>query len=356
MAATPGNVSGVTPFPDSCSGLSLAAGEALAGTASTAAGYLLLEHGGPWGAKVMRDAVFPGPGGDGLGGRLQELLTPLGVTPLLVRRCGARHGVPSPATVMLVALGAAGGHGARRQVTHLGEVAGWDLAAALVTLRAGDVPDGWEPLGTQYLVCTHARRDPCCGRLGRPLAAALTAAVPDRTWEASHLGGHRLAANTLVLPEGVVYGRLNPADVPSLTEAHDGGRLLVGALRGRAALPPPLQAAEIGLRLATGTDAAGALTLLGTAPTTVAPSAGGPAPEPAAPAVHDPVAPAASGPAGAPVAPSTTWVSRWAAGTQVWRVSVDVLPGTGGPRPASCGNEPVAPAVRHEVTSVTAEP
>lgn len=326
----------MTPFPDSCSGLSLAAGETLAGTASTATGYLLLEHGGPWGAKVMRDAVFPGPGGDGLGGRLQAILTPLGVTPLLVRRCGARHGVPYPATVMLVALGAAGGHGAVRQVTHLGEVAGWDLAAALATLRAGTVPDGWEPLGTQYLVCTHARRDPCCGRLGRPLAAALTASVPDRTWEASHLGGHRLAANTLVVPDGVVYGRLTPADVPSLTEAHDGGRLLLGALRGRAALPPPHQAAEIGLRLAAGVDAAGALTFLGAEELG---ATGTPAPERTD--VDD----------GA----ITTWVSRWEAVGRSWKVVVDVVPGTGGPRPASCGDEPVPPAARHEVTSVTAE-
>jgi hypothetical protein len=48
-----------------------------------------------------------------------------------------------------------------------------------------------------YLVCTHGRHDACCAVRGRPVAAALAAAYPERTWECSHIGGDRFAANVV---------------------------------------------------------------------------------------------------------------------------------------------------------------
>ncbi|MPV38466.1 sucrase ferredoxin [Georgenia subflava] len=240
--------------PSACSRLSLDAGEPLAGSASTANGYLVVEHGGPWGAKVLRDAPFADHDGTpvALGEHLARVLAPLGVTTLLARRTGSRHGIPFPATVMLVAVDAAGGHGARTTVGGISEILSWDLPELLARLLGGAVPAGWDRLDTQYLVCTHARRDACCGELGRPLVAALGTRDPGRTWEVSHLGGHRLAASALVLPDGVVYGRLGPDDVPSLVSAHTEGAVLSRSLRGRAALPQPAQAAEIALRRHTG--------------------------------------------------------------------------------------------------------
>jgi len=61
--------------------------------------------------------------------------------------------------------------------------------------------------GHEVLVCTHGRRDRCCGSLGTDLALQLLA-DPDAlgadtaTWRTSHTGGHRFAPTALVFPEG----------------------------------------------------------------------------------------------------------------------------------------------------------
>src|SRR4029079_19427815 len=44
-----------------------------------------------------------------------------------------------------------------------------------------------------YWVCSHGRHDPCCGNRGRPVVASLAARRPECVWQASHLGGWRVA-------------------------------------------------------------------------------------------------------------------------------------------------------------------
>ena len=61
-----------------------------------------------------------------------------------------------------------------------------------------------------YLVCTHGKHDPCCALRGRPVAAAMAQVRPGQVWECSHIGGERFAANVLLLPSGLVYGRVLP--------------------------------------------------------------------------------------------------------------------------------------------------
>ncbi|MDP9443415.1 MAG: sucrase ferredoxin, partial [Actinomycetota bacterium] len=97
-------------------------------------------------------------------------------------------------------------------------------------------------------VCTHGRHDTCCAELGRPLAAALTAARPEHTWECSHIGGDRFAANLLVLPDGLCYGRVPPSRGPGLVREHLAGRVDLDHLRGRSGLAFATQAAEWHLR------------------------------------------------------------------------------------------------------------
>jgi hypothetical protein len=107
----------------------------------------------------------------------------------------------------------------------------------------------WQPWSEPvFAVCTHGRHDACCAERGRPLVAALAAVAPQQTWEVSHIGGDRFAANVLVLPEGLYYGRLAPPDAADLVAAHAAGRLDLGHLRGRTSYPFPVQAAEVYLR------------------------------------------------------------------------------------------------------------
>ena len=62
-----------------------------------------------------------------------------------------------------------------------------------------------------YAVCAHGTHDMCCAIEGRPVAAALDRECPGRSWECSHVGGDRFAANVLVLPTGQQYGQVTDA-------------------------------------------------------------------------------------------------------------------------------------------------
>jgi hypothetical protein len=95
----------------------------------------------------------------------------------------------------------------------------------------------------------------------RPFCAALAQAAPEETWEISHIGGDRFAANALVLPHGLYYGRLEPEDAASFAEKHHAGRLDVEHLRGRSAYAFSVQAAEIHLRRELAEDRIDALRL-----------------------------------------------------------------------------------------------
>ncbi len=95
-----------------------------------------------------------------------------------------------------------------------------------------------------YLVCTHGRHDACCAVRGRPVAAMLTAAYPERTWECSHIGGDRFAANVVVLPHSLFYGQVAPARAVELAKQYDEGAVVPDLLRGSGAFVPPVQAAQ----------------------------------------------------------------------------------------------------------------
>ncbi len=105
------------------------------------------------------------------------------------------------------------------------------------------------------LVCTNGRRDACCAKYGRPLANALAAAsasgaVLADVWECTHLGGDRFAANLLVLPEGLLFGRVGAPDGPAILASLAMGVTPGEHLRGRTTQSMWEQAAEVLLRIA----------------------------------------------------------------------------------------------------------
>jgi hypothetical protein len=93
-------------------------------------------------------------------------------------------------------------------------------------------------------VCTHARHDQCCAVKGRPVVQVLAHAHPELTWECSHLGGDRFAATMVILPEGLLYGRVPAADAPGLVSQYRSGLVDARYLRGRTSLSNVAQAAE----------------------------------------------------------------------------------------------------------------
>ncbi len=85
-----------------------------------------------------------------------------------------------------------------------------------------------------YTVCANGRHDPCCAAYGAPVYQALADhAGPERVWQTTHIGGHRMAATLIAFPQGIVYGHVDPHDVESLLMNHRAGYILTHKYRGR---------------------------------------------------------------------------------------------------------------------------
>lgn len=209
------------------------------GTAFPAERVLLVEQPGPWGRRGLADSRFdPRVAGEldtvarRAAVRVQAIRRPGRTPPNQTRRwafADTRDGVESLTW------------GTYREDSEL-----LDLSF--------DGPHGTLDHHPLYLVCAHSKHDTCCALRGRPVAAAIEAERPGRVWETSHLGGDRFAANVLVLPVGLQYGRVLPFAAPEFVAAADAGEVIGALLRGRVGLAPASQAAvahaheQLGLR------------------------------------------------------------------------------------------------------------
>ena len=226
-----------------CARQALTVGEPCFGTASQVRRWVLLEQDGPWG----RDAVLESRIRPDVGRALKAKVAAVGARLVLIRR----HGRPSGEVSRRVfVIGSRHGRGFAEsfELASAPELLDIDLSPLADDQRCGgaDVDD---PL---FLVCTNGRHDACCAEFGRPLARALSASHPEQTWECSHIGGDRFAANLVCLPEGVYYGQVGPLDGPRVARTHAEGRITMEHYRGRSTLPFVVQAAEFYVREAHG--------------------------------------------------------------------------------------------------------
>jgi hypothetical protein len=245
-----------TVRPAGCAELRQRLGERVHATApERAASWLLVEHPGPWPSLDL-----PGDLPPAVVDVLQRA-TALDVRPQLIRRLTDRA-VARP-TVVVASCRPGSTWLERRTVADLAELVDLDLQA----LADGRPPRFGAPSYERVvLVCTHGRRDVCCARLGRPLAALLDAQLPRQVWETSHVGGDRFAPNVVALPDGSYHGGLALADARALADAVIAGRVLPAALRGRAGLPLAVQAADFFVRERLGIDELDAVRPVSSAP------------------------------------------------------------------------------------------
>jgi hypothetical protein len=128
-----------------------------------------------------------------------------------------------------------------------------ELPAALATLAAEAAPtaasdraphsqNGTRP--SDALVCSHGRRDACCGMHGTRLANRLS--LPGiRVWRTSHTGGHRFAPTAMVLPEGTLWAYLDDDLLEGILTRTLDIAVAAGLYRGCTGLDhPAVQAAE----------------------------------------------------------------------------------------------------------------
>lgn len=210
-----------------CAAIARACGEDPAGSAPAARRWMAVEHPGPWARHPFE------------GWAVQAACDEAGVRLQAIRRHG-RGATPLRRTVLLGEFDGAGAAWVERLLV--------DDDAALAALAGAPRGSGEPVAGPVFLVCTHARKDACCAELGRPLARALATAAPDATWETTHLGGDRFAANLLVWPAGIAYGRVPATAARRLVEEARTGRIDPGLLRGRVGASPWASVAEAHVR------------------------------------------------------------------------------------------------------------
>lgn len=214
--------------PFRCAGSARDRADPPLGTAPRTLRWLLLEHDGPWRSDALAGSGLP----EDLLGRLNGAAVRADGRILLIRRPGRQR------------------RSRRRRWAVADAVAGtvWgDWSRPDDLEEAAEVLGGEPWTGGQadpvLLVCTHGVHDTCCALRGRPVAAVLHEQWPDATWECSHVGGDRFAANVVVLPDGVYYGNLDAGDASGVFAEHLEGRMDIAHLRGLARFTPVVQVA-----------------------------------------------------------------------------------------------------------------
>lgn len=204
------------------------------GTASTTHGYLLVEWPLPWPRDLSEiEALEPVQAAAKAAGlRLQALL------PVADGQDDGHAMVVRYASQP--AMGEAVGHLQRAEVV----VPAGDVVAAALALAEGgdgDAALSAEPV-TDVLVCTHGKRDVCCGSLGTALAldaAHLAGPVGDgrvRIWRTSHTGGHRFAPTAIVLPDATWWAFLDGHALGQVVSRSGQPTTVLGRYRGSSAM------------------------------------------------------------------------------------------------------------------------
>lgn len=230
-----------------CADLSRAADEPLAATATNALHWLLVEVRGGWSREVTGSDALPAAAS----ASVSEWISQTRDSRLLfVRRPGRTAG---PSLVFVVDAGESSQRVRRLELDGLEELARVELATA------GEPSES--PL---VLVCGHGSRDQCCALRGTAVFGALAPGLgEEQLWMSSHQGGHRFAANVLVFPAGLQFGRVEPREAPSLVGRALAGSIELSSYRGRTCYEPIAQAAEHAIRAARGFTRVSDLTLLG---------------------------------------------------------------------------------------------
>jgi hypothetical protein len=200
--------------------------------------WLLVEHPGPW-PHEPAEAVLPAPLDAVVASAVE-----LGVRVQLIRGPGASgRSREGNASTVLVGWVAGSEPWLRRGQVLAG--AGWPDGLDLERLAAGEQVTFGSPVSEPvFLVCGHAQRNACCARFGGPLAVELAARYPGQVFQTTHVGGHRFAANLVILPHGLYYGPVSVELATAAISAYERGAVEVGRYRGRAGQPRSVQEAE----------------------------------------------------------------------------------------------------------------
>jgi hypothetical protein len=198
-------------------------------TIGTYAGYLLVETPLPWPRDIGElPALAPVASLLGTAGYRLQALVPPSPNPDPAERRIILHARPS---------GASDFGGYQRFETRAGRDLEESVRSLMTSVEAGSTE--FESPGIDLLICSHGKRDVCCGSKGTELAVrvAQTEARPGiRTWRTSHTGGHRFAPTFVLLPEGTAWAYADTELVASVLDRSVPFARVAGQYRGCAGL------------------------------------------------------------------------------------------------------------------------
>lgn len=213
-----------------CSAWARSAALSPAGTAGSYRGFLLIEVPLPWPRDVGQVPEVAGLADllSGRGLRVQAVVP--GQSPARV----ILHHNPDPEAF----------DGFQRTEVPVGG----DLRTAVAALLDGSQSSSADNR-RDLLICTHGRRDVCCGSLGTELFSTVDDGpdLPANTqaWRTSHTGGHRFAPTFFVLPEGTGWAFAEAELIGQVLERRGDPSAAADHYRGCAGLgPAPVQALE----------------------------------------------------------------------------------------------------------------
>ena len=213
--------------------------ESLLGTASQVRAWVLVEVRGAWGDDAVHDSALAGHVPKDWRDRLKRHHTRVvcirshlrsDTDGIRLYACVARRPGRGPAPLWM------------SEIDSLADV----VPVVDRLARHGEAARGWERVDHRLvLVCTNGRHDQCCANRGRPVVRFLReSSWVDRVWECSHIGGDRFAANLVVLPDSLYFGRVEPESAVRLLQALELGRVDLSCYRGRTSLTLAEQAVE----------------------------------------------------------------------------------------------------------------
>lgn len=235
----------------SCALLAQQQGETLLGTAPATHTFVFLECPHPWAEKIGQSRGLP----QALAAQMERWTAQFpgtrfflftGEHPSSVRVSRRRI------FIFEAPVGALQHYQAMQLAVPAPEYLGLALEHWFETRSRGNWPETAQPLaGRHIFVCTHGRRDRCCGRYGQPfyrqaraLVSALGLESTVNVWQVSHIGGHRFAPTLVDLPEGRYYGAMTIADWQAVLLRQGSLNVLSRIYRGWSLLPEPVQVLE----------------------------------------------------------------------------------------------------------------
>jgi len=220
-----------------CSVQSRGAGADPIGTAGAYDAYVLVEAPLPWPKDIGEDPV------------VAQVMAAVGATGVSARVLGVVPEGNDPTRRRLVVHRKPDGP-FRRYVRAETVVGPDELPGAAHDLLTGPVPerDPDDGVVLDLLVCTHGKRDRCCGSMGTTLHGAIAnryGALGVRTMRVSHTGGHRFAPTAIFLPDGHMWAWLDTELIDGLVRRTRNPADIARFYRGAAAIGgPAVQVAE----------------------------------------------------------------------------------------------------------------